>query len=58
VRGIRKWAREFFRNPTKRTFMKVAKWINILLGSVASIVPGGEVLKEFKELIEAAIADD
>jgi hypothetical protein len=57
VRGIKRWAREFFRNPTKRAFMRAAKWINILLGSLATIVPGGEALKEFKELVEAAVAD-
>jgi hypothetical protein len=58
VRGIKRWAREFFRNPTKRAFVKAAKWINILLGSLASIVPGGEALKEFKEVVEAATAEE
>ena len=58
VRGIKKWAREFFRNPNKRFFGKVAKWMNILLGSLASIVPGGEALKEFKEVVEAALEEE
>jgi hypothetical protein len=57
-RGLRKRAREFFRSPSKRAFKKVAQWINILLGSLASIVPGGEALKEFKEVVEAAMSDD
>jgi hypothetical protein len=58
VKGIKKSAKEFFRHPTKRAFMRAAKWINILLGSLVSIFPAGEALKEFKETIEAAITEE
>lgn len=36
---------------------KVLNWINTLLKSLISVLPGGEALKEFKESIENELAE-
>ena len=36
----------------------VLGWANIILGSLAGIVPGGDAIKEYKEAVERAIADE
>lgn len=51
------WAR-FQRRGSVRLLRKVLDWINILLGSLASILPGGEGVKELKEAIEKLIGED
>jgi hypothetical protein len=49
------WNR-FKKRGTVRFLKELLGWINKLLGSLAKAIPGGEALKEFKEVIEKAIA--
>jgi hypothetical protein len=49
------WER-FKKRGTVRLLKELLDWINKLLGSLADVVPGGEALKEFKEVLEKGIA--
>jgi hypothetical protein len=42
----RKWGRKLLK--------PVLKWANILLGSLAAVLPGAELIKEYKESLENA----
>lgn len=44
--------RRFRKQGTVRWLRPVLKWLNTILGTLASLIPGGEVLKEYKESIE------
>jgi hypothetical protein len=35
----------------------VLKWGDVILGSLAGIIPGGDAVKEFKESVEAGAED-
>ncbi len=42
----------------RKWFVRVCGWINSLLGSLAKAIPAaGEILKEFKEMLENSAAD-
>lgn len=48
------------RRPEKTTkppwlLRKFLRWANVLLGSLASVLPGAELLKEYKEAVEIGI---
>lgn len=42
---------------TKRTLRRALGWANLILGSLAGIVPGAEAIKEYKEAYEQALND-
>jgi hypothetical protein len=49
-----------FRKDTPRKpkwLKKVLGWADIILGSLASVIPGGDAVQEFKEAIEAGAED-
>jgi len=52
----------FFDATKKKTLLKlllkILKWINILLGSISSVIPAGEAIKEYKEAIEAGLEEE
>jgi hypothetical protein len=56
--GFRGAVDRFKQKGTVKLLKKLLEWINIVLKSLASIVPGGEALKEFKEAIEKYIKDN
>ena len=41
----------------RKLLLKILKWINILLGSISSLIPAGEAIKEYKEAIEAGLEE-
>lgn len=47
----------FFDRGSVRLLKKVLDWINTILGSIASIVPGGEGIQELKEAIEKLLTN-
>src|SRR5262249_19103576 len=51
------WDR-FVKKGTVRLLKKLLSWINTILGSIASVVPGGEALKELKDALEKLIEED
>jgi hypothetical protein len=40
-----------------RWLRKTLKWADIILGSLASVIPAGDAVKEFKEAIESGAED-
>ncbi|HZZ77121.1 MAG TPA: hypothetical protein VFE62_01300 [Gemmataceae bacterium] len=50
------WSR-FWLSGTVRLLKDLLSWINAILGSIASAIPGGEGIKELKEAIEKLIQD-
>lgn len=40
---------------SRRLLKRVLGWLNIILGSLASVLPGVDAIKEFKEAIENAL---
>jgi hypothetical protein len=38
-------------------FQRVLAWLNIVLGSLSTVIPGAEAIKEFKDSIENGIED-
>lgn len=51
-------ARDAFRERfTKRALGRALGWANIILGSLAGLIPGGDAIKEYKEAVEQAVED-
>jgi hypothetical protein len=51
-------ARDALRERLTRPVLKRAlRWANIILGSLAGIIPGGDAIKEYKESVEQAVED-
>lgn len=47
-----------FRSDRKPKWLKkLLRWADIILGSLASVIPGGDAVQEFKEAIEAGAED-
>jgi hypothetical protein len=57
LRGTRGALDRFRDAGTKRAFRSVLGWANIILGTLAGLVPGGETIKEYKEAYEQASED-
>jgi hypothetical protein len=51
--GFRRHLWLFRRQRQPRWLKKLLEWADIILGSLASIIPGGDAVKEFKEAVEA-----
>lgn len=49
--------RRFSASPTRRILKSLLRWANVILGSLVAAIGAGEALKEFKESIEAGVAD-
>jgi hypothetical protein len=58
LRGFDRAYDRFQKRGTLVLLAKLLKWINAILGSLASAIPGAEPIKEFKEALEADINDD
>jgi hypothetical protein len=51
-------ARDAFRERfTRRALRRALGWANIILGSLAGIIPGGDAIKEYKEVVEQAVEE-
>jgi hypothetical protein len=57
LRGYDRARRRFTASPGRRALRIVLRWINVLLGSIVWALGTGELLKEFKEAIEAGVED-
>jgi hypothetical protein len=57
LKGLNDAWQAFFDRGSVRLLKKVLDWINAILGSIASIVPGGEGIQELKEAIEKLFTD-
>ena len=44
-------------NWERRPLWRTLGWANIILGSLASVLPGGEAIKEYKEALERAVGE-
>jgi len=55
LRGFDHARRRYSATPVPRWLKPVLKWINILLGSLATVMPGAELVKEYKDAIEQGI---
>jgi len=55
--GFGRAVRRFRDAGGKVLFRRALRWANVILGSLAGIVPGVEAIKEYKESIEAATED-
>jgi hypothetical protein len=52
-------ARDSFRaRVTKRALSRALRWANIILGSLAGLIPGADAIKEYKEAVEQAVEDE
>ena len=40
---------------SRKLLKRVLKWADVILGSLASVLPGSEFVKEYKEALEAAL---
>ena len=49
---------DFLNNGTIPLLKKLLGWINLILGSIASVIPAGETLKELKETLEKLIDEN
>jgi len=58
VGSFQRYLRLFRRNRKPRWLKKLLGWADIILGSLVSIIPGADALKEFKEAIEQAADDE
>lgn len=57
---IRGWQRAlgfFRRSPVRRALRRVFRWGNVLLGSLAGVIGAAELVKEFKEAVEAGVEE-
>lgn len=43
---------DFLENGPVPRLKQLLKWINIILGSLASVIPSAEAIKEYKEALE------
>ena len=41
----------------RRAMMRLLKWLNIFLGSFASVIPAAELIKEYKEAAEQGLEE-
>jgi hypothetical protein len=57
VQGFQRFRALFWRDRQPRWLKKVLKWGDIILGSLAAAIPGGDAIKEFKETVEAGAED-
>ena len=46
-----------FRDRSKRGLLQLLGWANILLGTLAGVIPGVEPILEYKEAFERAVAE-
>jgi len=58
LKGLNDAWKSFWERGTLRLLRRLLSWINTILGSIASVVPGGEALKELKEAMEKLIEDE
>ena len=54
--GFRRAVVAFGRFPVRSAFLAALKWGNVIVGSLGKVLPQAEVVKEFKEMIEAALS--
>jgi hypothetical protein len=57
LKGFADSALDLVNEGTKKAFGRVLGWGNILLGTLASVIPGAEAIKEMKEVHEQAAKD-
>jgi hypothetical protein len=58
IRGY-ELARDRYRaNPSRRLLLRLFKWANVVLGSLAGLVGGAEAIKEMKESLEAGVEEE
>ena len=57
IRGFYKSKEQWGFRRIARLILRVLKWADIILGSICNIVPGGEIVKEFKEAVEESIEE-
>jgi hypothetical protein len=57
VEGFRRHLAVFGRIRRPKWLKNALKWADIILGSLASIIPGGDAVQEFKESVEAGAED-
>ena len=55
--GFRRHLWLFRSERQPRWLKKLLRWADIILGSLASILPGGDAVQEFKEAVEAGAED-
>ena len=58
MRGFGMALDEFRRSSTLDLLKKLLDWINIILKSLASAIPGGEPIVELKEILEKEIEEE
>lgn len=57
IAGVKQALASFADAPRKAVLGSVLGWMNIILGSLKTLVPGIEAVKEIKEVFERAIDD-
>ncbi|MBI2871138.1 MAG: hypothetical protein HYY14_05440 [Candidatus Omnitrophica bacterium] len=57
LRGFKAALARWRAGATTGTLLRVLGWGNVFLGSLASVLPGAEVLKEYKEAVEQSVLD-
>jgi hypothetical protein len=55
--GFRRHLSIFRKDRNPKWLKKLLRWGDIILGSLASVIPGGDAVQEFKEAIEAGAED-
>ncbi len=56
--GFKRVFRAFRKFGGLKLLRRALKWADVILGSLASIIPGIDSIKEFKESVEAGLDDD
>jgi hypothetical protein len=55
--GFRRHLAVFHKYREPKWLKKLLRWADIILGSLVSVIPGGDAVQEFKEAIEAGAED-
>jgi hypothetical protein len=55
LQGFRYARKRHSELPVPAWLKRMLRWMNILLGSLATVMPGAELVKEYKDAIEAGI---
>jgi hypothetical protein len=58
LKGVGRAIARFRLTPTRRVLSKALDWINSILGSLATAVPGVEPIKELKEALHNSLREE